>query len=88
MPEVCVNYLPRLAQPVAPVPVAYTLPGQIWLVEGSTGRDRLCNRYDAQHQKCRAWANASPTKRVKTAAMSPQMAETLAEFSAMKEGKH
>ena len=91
MPEVCVNYLPRLAQPVVavtPVPVASTLPGQIWLVEGSTGHDRLCNRYDAQHQKCRAWANASPTKRVKTAAMSPQMAETLAEFSAMKEGKH
>ena len=86
MPEVCVNYLPH--QPVAPVPVASTLPGQIWLVEGSTGQDRLCNRYDAQHQKCRAWANASPTKRVKTAAMSPQMAETLAEFSAMKEGKH
>jgi len=86
MPEVCVNYLPH--QPVAAVPVASTLPGQIWLVEGSTGHDRLCNRYDAQHQKCRAWANASPTKRVKTAAMSPQMAETLAEFSAMKEGKH
>jgi len=86
MPEVCVNYLPH--QPVVAVPVASTLPGQIWLVEGTTGHDRLCNRYDAQHQKCRAWANASPTKRVKTAAMSPQMAETLAEFSAMKEGKH
>jgi hypothetical protein len=31
--------------------------GQIWLVEGTTGKDRLCNDYDGPKQRCRVWAH-------------------------------
>jgi hypothetical protein len=74
MPEVCAQYLPvRYAQPVAaaqpawyntfaakspaPEPAPYR-GGPIMLVEGSTGKDRLCNNYDEAHQRCRVWAYA------------------------------
>ena len=58
MPEVCGTYLPQ--------PSGYYLSanandykgGPIMLVEGSTGRDRLCNNYDVSHQRCRAWDGA------------------------------
>ncbi len=49
MPEVCNRYLP--------------LPGgdisDIWLVEGTTGKNRLCNDYDVTQQRCRVWAHVA-----------------------------
>jgi hypothetical protein len=70
MPDVCVRYLPYQQPAGYVVPAAYTAPasnplnafahteGQIMLVEGKTGKDRLCNDYDEAHQRCRVWANA------------------------------
>ncbi len=71
MPEVCDKYLP-------PVPTRYaqanasaeqpTTVGDIWLVDGATGKNRLCNNYDVTQQRCRVWARAvhhsSPKKKV------------------------
>jgi hypothetical protein len=31
--------------------------GDIWLVEGVTGKNRLCNDYDVTQQRCRVWAH-------------------------------
>jgi hypothetical protein len=65
MPEVCVRYLPYYQQTgvVAPVSAdprlnAFAHAGQILLVDGKTGKDRLCNDYDEPGQRCRVWANA------------------------------
>ena len=65
MPEVCDQYLPRPARP--PVPTLYAQAqaseeepytgGDIWLVEGATGKNRLCNDYDVTQQRCRVWAH-------------------------------
>ena len=65
MPEVCDKYLPRPARP--PVPTLYAQAeaseeepytgGDIWLVEGATGKNRLCNDYDVTQQRCRVWAH-------------------------------
>ena len=65
MPEVCDQYLPRPARP--PVPTLYAQAeaseeqpytgGDIWLVEGATGKNRLCNDYDVTEQRCRVWAH-------------------------------
>jgi hypothetical protein len=76
MPEVCVHYLPQpvaAAYPVAlpgggPTPlIAPAYPGyvggEIWLVEGATGQDRLCKDYNAAQQRCRVWAHPSGAKR-------------------------
>src|SRR6516164_3196394 len=59
MPDVCGTYLPQAptAYAIAPVaPVTYSEPayagGDIWLVEGKTGKDRLCHDYDAAKQRC------------------------------------
>ena len=30
--------------------------GDIWLVDGATGKDRLCNDYDVSQERCRVWA--------------------------------
>ena len=74
MPEVCVQYLPPTVQPV---PVGYPAPppsphyaegayrgGLIMLVDGASGKERLCNE---GKQKCRQWADAAPRfPRVKT----------------------
>jgi hypothetical protein len=49
MPEVCHRYLP----PPAPG------SGDIWLVEGATGKNRLCNDYDVTQQLCRVWAHVA-----------------------------
>jgi hypothetical protein len=65
MPEVCARYLPYRPGYVAPVsnPLnafassKYT-GGQIMLVDGKTGKDRLCHDYDAPGQRCRVWADA------------------------------
>ena len=68
MPEVCDKYLPpsahpgwgpaagRYAQAEASAEQPYT-GGDIWLVEGATGKDRLCNDYDVTQQRCRVWAH-------------------------------
>ena len=70
MPEVCDKYLPGPAPgyPVPPpVPTRYGQAeasgeqpytgGDIWLVEGATGKNRLCNDYDVAEQRCRVWAH-------------------------------
>ena len=65
MPEVCDQYLPQRARP--PVSSVYAQAkategqpytgGDIWLVDGATGKDRLCNDYDVAQQRCRVWAH-------------------------------
>jgi hypothetical protein len=80
MPEVCVKYLPppapsypasppeptRSAHAEASDEAPYT-GGDIWLVEGATGKTRLCNDYDVIQQSCRVWAHvahhSSPKKK-------------------------
>jgi hypothetical protein len=71
MPDVCAIYLPQApARPnYAPAPLAYasavtTAPdeqpyagGPILLVEGETGKTRLCKDYDEPGQRCRVWAH-------------------------------
>jgi hypothetical protein len=70
MPEVCDRYLPKAAQgyPAPPlVPARYAQAessdeqpytgGDIWLVDGATGKNRLCNDYDVIQQRCRVWAH-------------------------------
>lgn len=77
MPEVCVQYLPPTVQPVpvgypAPPPSPYYAEGAyrgelIMLVDGASGKERLCNDYNEGKQKCRQWADAAPRfPRVKT----------------------
>jgi hypothetical protein len=69
MPEVCDKYLPRAPANPTPLPPAtrtaqaeaadeqpYT-GGDIWLVEGTTGKTRLCKDYDVAQQSCRVWAS-------------------------------
>jgi hypothetical protein len=79
MPEVCVHYLP-VAQPaayaVSPVGELQYAGGQIWLVEGTTGRDRLCNNYDVSRQRCRAWAGVVSHRKVVTVTAAPQQEDT------------
>jgi hypothetical protein len=68
MPEVCYRYLPYQPGYVAPVSnplnaFASKISGKyaggpIMLVDGKTGKDRLCNDYDEPGQRCRVWANA------------------------------
>lgn len=72
MPEVCRRYLPppppgnpapppvptRHAQAEASEEQPYT-GGDIWLVEGATGKNRLCNDYDVTQQSCRVWAHVA-----------------------------
>ena len=54
MPEVCDKYLPPVPTRYAEQP--YTV-GDIWLVDGATGKNRLCNDYDVTQQRCRVWAH-------------------------------
>jgi hypothetical protein len=84
MPEVCDQYLPRPASGYPappPVPARYAQAeaseeqpytgGDIWLVEGATGKNRLCNDYDVAQQRCRVWAHtvhhSAAKKKKKTA---------------------
>ena len=86
MPDVCGTYLPvaPTAYAIAPAaPVAYSEPayvgGPIMLIEGRTGKDRLCNDYDATKQRCRAWDGAvmhhASAKRLKSDAIPATTAE-------------
>jgi hypothetical protein len=81
MPEVCVLYLPQVQSgftlfassappPPPPQDEAYS-GGPILLVEGRTGRNRLCSDYDEPGQKCRIWAHTNhPKKKTAPPAMT------------------
>lgn len=69
MPDVCERYVPVVAQPVvspwyAPVrtgpdygyPPARVAGAPIEVIEGKTGRTRMCDNYDEPAQKCRRWS--------------------------------
>ena len=102
MPEVCVKYmappargypappplLTRYAQAEASEEQPY-IGGDIWLVEGATGKKRLCNDYDVTQQSCRVWAhvvhhsapkkatpNGENSHTVASPALAPAVAET------------
>jgi hypothetical protein len=71
MPEVCAQYLPYygaqpVAAPLAPYRSAWltsttTAKAEpILLIDGNSGKERLCNDYDEPGQKCRTWAYATP----------------------------
>src|SRR3954469_6834127 len=85
MPEVCIKYLPSpapgyLAPPPVPTPTRFAeaeaseeqpyTGGDIWLVEGASGKNRLCNNYDVVQQSCRVWAHVAhhPTPKKKSKA--------------------
>src|SRR4051794_9477503 len=92
MPEVCVKYLPlpAPAYPASPpVPIRYAQSeaseepytgGDIWLVEGATGKTRLCNDYDVIQQSCRVWAHVAhhSTPKKKKAKPSGETSHTAA----------
>ena len=63
----------RYAQAEAPVEASeeqsYT-GGDIWLVEGATGKNRLCNDYDVAEQRCRVWAQVDHSSAPKKAKAS------------------
>ncbi len=100
MPEVCVKYLPRPAPGhPAPTPVStryaqaeasedepYT-GGDIWLVEGATGKTRLCSDYDVIQQSCRVWAHvahhSTPKKKAPASGETPHTAASSAPASAV-----
>jgi hypothetical protein len=88
MPEVCVKYLPA-PLPRHPAPTSYAQAqaseeqpytgGDIWLVEGATGKNRLCNDYDVTQQSCRVWAHvAHHSKPKKKKATSGETSHTAA----------
>ena len=83
MPEVCVKYLPPpTPSRTAPLPASTRTAraevtdeqpyagGDIWLVEGATGKNRLCTDYDVNRLSCRVWAHvarpATPKKKTTT----------------------
>jgi hypothetical protein len=88
MPEICAMYQPPQApsgfaffasQASAPPPVdpGYYQGGPILLVEGGTGKNRLCNDYDEPGQKCRTWAYTHhPKKKTAPPSQQPAPAET------------
>lgn len=91
MPEVCDIYLPKRV-PVRPTPPPiptrsaraeasddepYT-GGDIWLVEGATGKTRLCNDYDVAQQSCRVWARPVRHSATKKKATSGEKSHTAA----------
>ena len=85
MPEVCDQYLPQPAPGYPappPVPISYAQVKaseeqtytirDIWLVEGTSGKNRLCNDYDATQQRCRVWADVGHHAPKKVAMASPK----------------
>jgi hypothetical protein len=88
--EIFASLIPaRYAQAEASEEQPYT-GGAIWLVEGATGKDRLCNDYDVTQQRCRVWAHtvhhSAPKKKsvargeTSHTAASPAPASAAAEF--------
>jgi hypothetical protein len=91
MPEVCVKYLPR-PKPGYPAPTPVStrnahaeaedeqpyMGGDIWLVEGATGKTRLCSDYDVTQQSCRVWAHvahhSTPKKKAPASGETPHTA--------------
>jgi hypothetical protein len=91
MPEICVVYLPPPPQSAGFVlfPAAAPPPppdnfrqafnhsgGPILLVDGKTGRDRLCNDYDEPGQKCRVWAYTHHPKKKTAQPSAPDGAKS------------
>jgi hypothetical protein len=86
MPEVCVKYLPPPPRQPAttPFPIRFAgaqasddqpyTGGDIWLIDGTTGKQRLCNDYDVNQQSCRVWAHVAHHSRPKQ--KSPASGET------------
>jgi hypothetical protein len=91
MPEVCVKYLPPPAPvyPAPPVPTPYAQAeasseeqpstiGDIWLVQGKSGKNRLCKNYDVAQQSCRVWAHVAhhskPKKKATASGETPHTA--------------
>ncbi len=77
MPEVCAKYLPSSepVDPARPTSTRYAQVGassdeqlhtigDIWLVQGTTGK-RLCKNYDVTQQSCRVWARVAHHSRPK-----------------------
>ena len=66
-PPPIASYFAQFAQVVSAFPTRYAQAeaseeqpytgGDIWLVEGATGKNRLCNDYDVTQQSCRVWAH-------------------------------
>ena len=97
MPDICGVYLP---QPVAygaavalppNVREAYAVGGQIELIDGRTGQNRMCADYNAGQQKCRMWADGrmaaltphkTPSKTARKTAPSTKVAATAKTASA------
>jgi hypothetical protein len=83
MPEVCDKYLPP-PPPSHPAPPSFLARfaaaqasdeqpytgGDIWLVDGATGKKRLCNDYDVTQQSCRVWAHVVHHSRPKKKAIA------------------
>ena len=91
MPEVCDKYLPQRAQGnPAPRPLPARVAqaqasdeqpytgGDIWLVEGTTGKTRLCKDYDVAQLSCRVWARTVSHSSPKKAAASGETSHTAA----------
>ena len=95
MPEVCIKYLPSPAPgypapPPVPTPTRFAeaeaseeqpyTGGDIWLVEGASGKNRLCNNYDVVQQSCRVWAHVAhhSTPKKKKAKASGETSHTAA----------
>jgi len=67
MSEICVMYMPRellpygVAAAVEPAVVMASATGgtggPIELIDGKTGKTRLCDNYDSGKQKCRRWSH-------------------------------
>ena len=71
----------RYAQAETPVEASEEQPytgGDIWLVEGATGKNRLCNDYDVTQQRCRVWAHtvhhSAPKKKAPANGETPHTA--------------
>ena len=50
----------------------------IWLVDGATGKNRLCNDYDVTQQRCRVWAHTVHHSAPKKKATSGETSHTAA----------
>ena len=64
MPDVCQRYVPAVpgVVPVGYYTMSAESGGPIEVVEGKTGRTRMCDNYDALRQKCKVWTGVAPIK--------------------------